>query len=691
MKLKFFCKKKWSPCSFRRIEGYRGKSSSRVQLPVLFGFVVSSPCTTGDTREFGNYSIPMAMNLKPGSRTVAGNLKQYKCISTLSGDHSLDHKKKRVSHVMQMEIVKALDKGERIRASDLLQRHIQMMHSSRADNFGLILKYCAQRTDTLFAMETWRSIDERKIKVKRTFCIPMIQTLCKGGYLEEALNMLHYLGENCGYYPMLDVYNYFLRASLKQKDVGYAGKCLDLMDQRLVGKNEHTYLELLKLAVLQKNWYAAHEIWEDYIKHYPANFPLMRYFVASYIELGDLNAAYEILQLMISYAFRGAAFGVKTIKGRFSFPKIDIPIPSKSELSLERWASGVVNDCSEEVNGLGCDIGSMSILSERNTMVHKSMSPIVDVLKITFNDLIHACALAHDCILAEKLFQQMQNIGLKAPEETYDGLIKAVIDSKGFPAGMEVLKMMQRKILKPRKATLATLSKACSTELELDLAEALVDQITRCPYPYPYNALLRACTLTNELERAVRVLAKMKQATAKPDIKTYELLFYLFGNVNHPYEQGNLLSQAVVAKRIKIIEADMAKNGIQHNSRSIRNLIRALGHEGMIKEVIRYLRLAEDLSCRNNMQLETPVYNTVLYALTAAEESRMALDMFKNMRKCGLSLNDVTYNIMIDCCSNIQCFRSATALVSLMIRDGFFPHVMTYTALIKVHCLSVAV
>lgn len=69
----------------------------------------------------------------------------------------------------------------------------------------------------------------------------------------------------------------------------------------------------------------------------------------------------------------------------------------------------------------------------------------------------------------------------------------------------------------------------------------------------------------------------------------------------------------------------------------------------------------------------------------------MAIDMFKSMRKCGLSLNDVTYNIMIDCCSSIQCFRSATALVSLMIRDGFFPHVMTYTALIKVCNQSPAV
>lgn len=129
----------------------------------------------------------------------------------------------------------------------------------------------------------------------------------------------------------------------------------------------------------------------------------------SYIELGDLKAAYEILQLMVSYAARGAALGVKTINGRFSFPKLDIPIPSINELSLKRWASGMVNNCSEEVDGLDCDTGSTSILSERNAMTHNRVYPIVHVLRSTFTGLIHACTLAHDCRLAEKLFQQVNN------------------------------------------------------------------------------------------------------------------------------------------------------------------------------------------------------------------------------------------------------------------------------------------
>lgn len=65
----------------------------------------------------------------------------------------------------------------------------------------------------------------------------------------------------------------------------------------------------------------------------------------------------------------------------------------------------------------------------------------------------------------------------------------------------------------------------------------------------------------------------MKQLNIVPDIQTYELLFSLFGNVNAPYELGNILSQVAAAKRIHAIGMDMAKHNIQHSSISIKNLV----------------------------------------------------------------------------------------------------------------------
>jgi len=63
----------------------------------------------------------------------------------------------------------------------------------------------------------------------------------------------------------------------------------------------------------------------------------------------------------------------------------------------------------------------------------------------------------------------------------------------------------------------------------------------------------------------LRVFAKMRKIKLLPDMRTYELLFSLFGIANAPYEDSNMLSQVDTAKRINAIERDMANNGFQHS------------------------------------------------------------------------------------------------------------------------------
>lgn len=65
----------------------------------------------------------------------------------------------------------------------------------------------------------------------------------------------------------------------------------------------------------------------------------------------------------------------------------------------------------------------------------------------------------------------------------------------------------------------------------------------------------------------------MRKLKLRPDSRTYELQFSLFGNVNAPYEEGNMFSQVDSAKRINAIEMDMARNNIQHSHISMKNLV----------------------------------------------------------------------------------------------------------------------
>ncbi|MBA0823239.1 hypothetical protein Goarm_019983 [Gossypium armourianum] len=623
-------------------------------------------------------------------------LELCRSVATINGNVFLGYGGEPLTKSIQVQIVDALRLGERSRASSLLLDLGNGNQSLKANDFVYILNYCARSPDPLFVMETWRLMEEKEIDLNNTCYLLMVRALCRGGYLEEASKFMKFLRENHGTYPLLPVYNCFLGACAKMKSIIHANQCLDLMELQRVGKNEITYSVLLKLAVWQQDLSAAREIWEDYIKHYSLNIISLRRFIWSFTRLKDLKSAYETLQHMVALAISGKHFVSRTDEGRLYSSRLDIPIPSKSELGSQNVQSGE----NEQSLAFKFDIDSSNI--ERSKSISATVGmlnnyknlPVMEVLRLSINDVLHACAQARAYGLAEQLMMLvglllyhkllMQNLGLQPSSHTYDGFVRAIIQRRGFGAGMEMLKVMEERNLKPHDSTLAALSVQCSKALELDLAEALLEQVCECPYPYPFNAFLEACDNMDQPKRALRILAKMRQLKLQPDIRTYELLFSMFGNVNAPYEEGNRLSHVDSRKRINAIEMDMAKNGVQHSHLSMKNLLKALGAEGMTIELLQYLHVAENLFCHTNTKLGAPMYNVVLHSLVEANESHMAIQIFKKMTSSGFQPNAATYNIMVDCCSYIKCFKSGCALVSMMVRHGFYPETRTYTALMKI-------
>jgi len=65
-------------------------------------------------------------------------------------------------------------------------------------------------------------------------------------------------------------------------------------------------------------------------------------------------------------------------------------------------------------------------------------------------------------------------------------------------------------------------------------------------------------------------------------------------------------------------------------------------------------------------------------------QTHRAVMIFKIMKSCNLPTDISIYNTMIECCKWLPCFKSASALLSLMLRDGFNPTVVTFTSLLKV-------
>ncbi|PKU61908.1 pentatricopeptide repeat-containing protein At1g76280 isoform X1 [Dendrobium catenatum] len=678
----------------------------------------------------------------------------------------------------QIQIINALRLGQRNKAHELLVDLSCMSNSSNVEDFDYILEYCARAPDPLFVMEAWKVMVKNEINMKKKSYRCIILAFSKGGYFKEAFEWITSLEESDHFHACLPLCNIVLRECIYKQSIIDVGRCLELMDNQLMGRSEITYWELLKHYVLQKSLSGVHGLWKDCIKHYNPSIIILRKFIWSFTRLHDLESAYKLLQYMVSLVQSRHVSLRKSAAGRYQSSHLDIPIPPACKLSDEGFrlkenlpfetmfngksvkeddgfmafdisgkagcsSSSVVDNlltvgdiadecfvpnttddvfsgihgselfgepkekgtCSKISSSVAAWIDNQSFKKEKmievighstnclqndnfdySILKEAEFIPVFNVLRWSFNDVIQYCALSRTWEQAEFLFLQMQALGVEPSPHTYDGLIKAATQGRALAYGLELINSMERRGMKPYNDTIANLSVELSKILELKKAESLLEMISDShqKYIHPFNAFLVACDIMDEPERAVRILVKIKCLNIRPNIRTFELLFSLFGNVNAPYERGNWPSHMHAAERIRHIEMGMRRSGVQHSYTSMKNLIRALGMEGMIPEMLQRLEMAEKMLLEMEPHKITDLYNIVLHALVEAGHGLTAIECFQRMRSYGFLIDAATYHIMIECCSLISCFRSALALTSLMLRDGFFPQIMTYTALVKV-------
>lgn len=208
--------------------------SARVSIYKLFALSLRMPEATGFGRNKGSREVKRFYSSE-------GTPTEWRSSPTLYG-----YPVNTVTGQVQKQIVDALHLDERERASSLLSHIGYNKHMLIANNFVPILEYCTLAPDPLFAMEIWRTMEEKGINMNNECHTLVILALCKGGYLEEAFNLMSNYGETPDLYPTLSKYNTLLRASAKMRSGTHASKCLDLMERDMVGKNEITYGQLLK-------------------------------------------------------------------------------------------------------------------------------------------------------------------------------------------------------------------------------------------------------------------------------------------------------------------------------------------------------------------------------------------------------------------------------------------------------------
>ncbi|GAU45008.1 hypothetical protein TSUD_87990 [Trifolium subterraneum] len=340
-----------------------------------------------------------------------------------------------------------------------------------------------------------------------------------------------------------------------------------------------------------------------------------------------------------------------------------------------------------------------------------------------YNSILSSCAKNQNLIQARKCLDLMEKKMMGKSEVTYTALLKLAVLHKNLPAvhiiWQEYIKVYSMSVISLRKfiwsftrlgdlqCAYRTLQQMVSLAMRenISIGRTVYGKLysTRLDIPVPSNDGLGStildlrnskqhdscilappmylpdtkCAETNGLNgQKHSLLMKMQNLGLQPSSHTYDGII------------SAIVSQRSFGDAMRMDDAMLcaipSTRIVEEPKYVLEMRLKSLGEEGMIRELVQYLHVVENLFIYRNPSLGTDMYNIVLHYLVEAQESHMAIEIFKKMKLCGCHPDSTTYNIMIDCCSIIRSYRSASLLISMMIREGFCPVACTYTALIKV-------
>lgn len=167
---------------------------------------------------------------------------------------------------------------------------------------------------------------------------------------------------------------------------------------------------------------AVHDIWKECNKYYNPSIIVLNRFICSFVELNDLSAAYAVLQHMLALLLQGGSIVKANARASPYTQRLDIPIPSYTVLNLENVSKdnltsvpSFVEHCnnastqaSENIHLSTLDFEKQEVGNVGTNVLSRCVSgPVLQVLRASFNSVIHACAQAKNSSLAEHIILQV--------------------------------------------------------------------------------------------------------------------------------------------------------------------------------------------------------------------------------------------------------------------------------------------
>eukprot|EP00879_Flechtneria_rotunda_P011542 GHRR01012056.1.p1 GENE.GHRR01012056.1~~GHRR01012056.1.p1 ORF type:complete len:1048 (+),score=392.88 GHRR01012056.1:336-3479(+) len=254
--------------------------------------------------------------------------------------------------------------------------------------------------------------------------------------------------------------------------------------------------------------------------------------------------------------------------------------------------------------------------------------------------------------------------------------------------------------------TYTTAIAVCSASQQLQRAlDLMAEMRTRgitCNV-HTYSALMNVCIKCNEVGLVQQVYSQMIQEGCTPNLVTYNTLIDLYVKTGQWQEAIKLLDKLeeegiqpevrtyntiITAcnksgkpeQGLKIYER-MVVAGVKPSATTYTALISAYGKQGLVEKAMDIFADMVQKGCERNVI----TYSSLISACEKAGRYEMALQLFERMHKEGCVPNVVTYNSLIAACSHGGHWEKAKECFNQMLAQGCRPDGITFSALITAY------
>jgi len=293
---------------------------------------------------------------------------------------------------------------------------------------------------------------------------------------------------------------------------------------------------------------------------------------------------------------------------------------------------------------------------------------------ITYNTLLKGYCQKHNLPAADALLAKMSEKGKHPNDISYNCMLNHLVATGNYKDSWKIVEQMEKNNVVPDQYTVSILLKGIKKmrgEHDVQKCFDFLDRsgVDPCSDEILLNTVLEICIRHKEFNRLAKLMANFEKSTLRPSVPTYGAIIKAYANLSKLDKCWHYWNEMKVER------------GLEPTDIVWGCMLDALVTNGAVEDAV-------DLFQHYSGSPNPVICSILVKGLANAEQPKRALQLWKDMKRNGMKMNLVAYNVMVDSQARLGNMEEVMELVEAMAADGCQPDSITHGTICKGYALK---